>query len=1188
VSSDSTSAGSCGVLGLPSRIAGHPLARRRTAATRPTTAPYIIIGSPVTSLQRCAYSSQAKASSSALDYRLFLFRDSFHTPSYHHYRCNNTSSTRRLHASRPGRSAAAAASTTAGTSASTDDDEDADFDDEEVRRFAESSLAQLLADESEAFERFDSGRRSGGSRGGVTAAPPPTTGVDAWTTLSTEENQESVSSALPALERRQMAEILADFDPESPPPPDASLEDVQTWLECESQHESVLKTEKIINDARSRGDFSSLTAVQRQLLRWYHPLRNRIAEEQLSFLKGREEGTKQSNSGQNAYGPYLCALQAEKLAVIASHEATMLSVLRGGEAKLTNMAFKIGEAVEAEVHVQKLLRRRALEKARAIRDAQEEAEARGEDINGSPTSPDSAGTEHLQRSDEIKAEVDAVILNEASEGKTRMKKEMEEKEDAANIELSSDDPQTQKAIDEWMYGANHLNMFIEEMNRGDPMTRKTKLRVQHAKRRALKLLQSEEEWTSAERVKLGAFLINALLETATINLEGRPEDDFLDQTSGEPAFNYEKRWLDKKKNTGHICMNPRLYKLIIEDKFESVVGHTTRHQPMVVPPLDWTGPNEGGYIALNVDFMRTHGCQVQQEALQHADLSTVFDGLNVLGRIPWRIQKDMLNVAQKLWEDGIVIGEIPAKHDFVLPPKPIKPEMRKGVDYKDKESPGYKEAMLEYNAYRAASVKYNRIYQRNMDLRSLRCALLLKLNQAEKFKNFESIYFPCNIDFRGRAYPVPPHLSNVGSDLSRGLLTFKESKPLGPRGLYWLKVHLANFAGADKMSFDDRAKFVDKNMDHVRAAVADPFGNDKWWMELDDPLQGLSTCTEIVKAIDSGDPESYECSLPVHMDGSCNGLQHYAALGRDRVGAKAVNLCQFDEPQDVYIGVMEEVIRRVAEEAATTLTIDDSDPDKLTKAEKEKLKCNRAAKLVNGHIDRGVVKRTVMTSVYGVTFIGARKQIQEKIEEKLEGQGLDVDDIEHEIHSACGYLASVTMDVMGELFQGARQTMNWLATCARLISSEGQPVAWISPIGVPAVQPYRLKKPFTVLTLIQTIVLTNNSDSLPIHRQRQVTAFPPNYVHSLDSSHMLMTALEMDRRGLAFSAVHDSFWTHACDVDEMNEILRETFIDLYDRPLLEELKRSWELRYPTLEFPDIPKRGDLDINEVKKAPYFFQ
>lgn len=33
--------------------------------------------------------------------------------------------------------------------------------------------------------------------------------------------------------------------------------------------------------------------------------------------------------------------------------------------------------------------------------------------------------------------------------------------------------------------------------------------------------------------------------------------------------------------------------------------------------------------------------------------------------------------------------------------------------------------------------------------------------------------------------------------------------------------------------------------------------------------------------------------------------------------------------------------------------------------------------------------------------------------------------------------------------------------------------------------------------------------------------------------------------------VHDSYWTHACDVDNMNRILREKFVELYETPILE-------------------------------------
>jgi DNA-directed RNA polymerase, mitochondrial len=87
---------------------------------------------------------------------------------------------------------------------------------------------------------------------------------------------------------------------------------------------------------------------------------------------------------------------------------------------------------------------------------------------------------------------------------------------------------------------------------------------------------------------------------------------------------------------------------------------------------------------------------------------------------------------------------------------------------------------------------------------------------------------------------------------------------------------------------------------------------------------------------------------------------------------------------------MHEVIRRVAEEAAKDVSFDTSDLDSLNSKERKALKNNKAAKLVNGLIDRGVVKRTVMTSVYGVTYVGARQQIQEKIEEKVRNFNLSI------------------------------------------------------------------------------------------------------------------------------------------------------------------------------------------------------
>lgn len=62
---------------------------------------------------------------------------------------------------------------------------------------------------------------------------------------------------------------------------------------------------------------------------------------------------------------------------------------------------------------------------------------------------------------------------------------------------------------------------------------------------------------------------------------------------------------------------------------------------------------------------------------------------------------------------------------------------------------------------------------------------------------------------------------------------------------------------------------------------------------------------EVTTALRSEDPTQFVSYFPTHQDGSCNGLQHYAALGRDQAGAESVNLSPFTHPQDVYSDVVE-------------------------------------------------------------------------------------------------------------------------------------------------------------------------------------------------------------------------------------------------------------------------------------------
>lgn len=222
------------------------------------------------------------------------------------------------------------------------------------------------------------------------------------------------------------------------------------------------------------------------------------------------------------------------------------------------------------------------------------------------------------------------------------------------------------------------------------------------------------------------------------------------------------------------------------------------------------------------------------------------------------------------------------------------------------------------------------------------------------------------MDFRGRSYPIPPNLSHIGNDLSRGLLTFAESKPLGDKGLYWLKVHLANTFGYDKFSFDERAQFATDHLEDIHDSAEKPlqvrlaliflttaseiddwYQGQRWWAQAEDPWQCLAACFEISSAVKSGDPATYACALPVQQDGTCNGLQHYAALGGDLAGAEAVNLVNAERPGDVYGKVAQTVSKAIDRDAEAGYEL---------------------AKLLQGKITRKTVKQTVMTTVYGTFY----------------------------------------------------------------------------------------------------------------------------------------------------------------------------------------------------------------------------
>ena len=575
------------------------------------------------------------------------------------------------------------------------------------------------------------------------------------------------------------------------------------------------------------------------------------------------------------------------------------------------------------------------------------------------------------------------------------------------------------------------------------------------------------------------------------------------------------------------------------------------------------------------------GLLAEQES---SKITSVMDALNLLGSTPWKINQPVLDQViecftnQSQYADFIDDLSIPRHRDMLHEPKALSAELSGKV-----KAGGYKDlGDDEQEMYKTHQVERAAFNQWKNECFSLWSDTLYRLSIANHFKN-HVLYFPHNIDFRGRVYPLTPYFNHMGADLARSLLVFAEGKKLGPRGLYWLKLHAINLTGTMKRdSVEDRIRHADEIMDDIIDSASNPFDGKRWWLQSDDPWQTLATCIEIKNATDSGDPENFVSHLPIHQDGSCNGLQHYAALGRDVLGAGAVNLLPAEKPQDIYSEVAEIVERRRREDAKNGIAV---------------------ASTLEGFVRRKVIKQTVMTTVYGVTAYGAKLQIARQLKDIEDFPAAGVDE-------ASKYLADKTFQSLNELFQASQEIQAWLTDCAVFLSKEMQEcVQWETPLGFAVRQPY-VRKGASVWS--STADLENRSRvyaftpitvrmGMKPNTVRNANGFPPNFVHSLDSSHMMMTALELWNRGITYASVHDCYWTHACSVEVMNEVCREQFINLHSFPIVEKLAEAFQERLgeggeslslvdqhkAEVLFKTVPKKGKLDLGEVRKSVYFF-
>lgn len=389
--------------------------------------------------------------------------------------------------------------------------------------------------------------------------------------------------------------------------------------------------------------------------------------------------------------------------------------------------------------------------------------------------------------------------------------------------------------------------------------------------------------------------------------------------------------------------------------------------PMICLPKPWVGLEGGGYLTneseRTIHLVKHWDNPKFVAGLAKGDYVVTRDAVNALQDTPWRVNSKIYKVMRQAEAMG---------------KRAVRKEMR--------------------------------------NLLSLKLSICADLEKTE-----ERFYFPYQLDFRGRAYCLPPLVNPQSDDIGRSLLEFADGKPLGDGGVRWLQIHLANSFAECKGTLNERVNWVLKNSKKIRESAADPFGR-RWWMKADKAWRFLAACFEWDAYL--SDTAGFLSFLPITVDGSCNGFQHFSALLLNTKGATATNLMPGNRPHDFYQEVADLLRRNLDEDAQEGVA---EAKDWLDNVK---------------NIGRKLVKPTVMATPYGIGRAKIKDQLmEEKFSKKLRTP-----------EASCNYLARSLQWCIKKEFPEAHATSKWFQTVARIFALVPQGIAargvhWDTPSG---------------------------------------------------------------------------------------------------------------------------------------------
>ena len=635
-----------------------------------------------------------------------------------------------------------------------------------------------------------------------------------------------------------------------------------------------------------------------------------------------------------------------------------------------------------------------------------------------------------------------------------------------------------------------------------------------------------------------------------------------------------------------------------------LISNAVKHLPTIIPPRHWSSPYDGGYygasclqtqlIRLNV-LGGTEAVKTYTSKLAMVDLGNIYAALNAMQDTPFKINKDILHTLKEIYASGGVLGGVPRTEPFEKLPR--LPEDATKEEIKEHK----KKAVGIYKQEEARKSK------------ALRCLVAIKT--AERFAEYDSIYFPWNVDYRGRCYPIPTALSPQGDDIQKSLLLFAKGTPLASNeDLKWLKIHGANLSGNDKISFKERIAWVEAHETDIVNSAEDPLGY-RWWYEVskgDYPMEFLAFCFEYRKLLTYiekyGNAKGFVSNLPLAFDGTCSGLQHFSALLRDEVGGQAVNLMPSDTVQDIYSIVANKVNKLLLKDALEG-TEDSFKTNKdgevlLDREGKPQVKYGdktlaqnwvtfNRIKFGQDGITRKVCKRSVMTLAYGSKQYGFKENLLADI---IHPYVLDhpEDNPFLSPNQAAIYMAKLIWDSVKTTVIKAVEGMEWLQKVADLICHDNHVVTWNTPNGFPVQQNYMKMKQETIQLRFNKarVRFYNQRETDDVDNRAQRNGIAPNFIHSMDACHLQRVVNAMKQLGDDnFMMIHDSFGTDCAHAGLLYKVIRQEFVNLYkDQNHLANFLES--VKYligddKLSKVPEIPAFGNLDLDLVKQSDFCF-